>query len=72
MANNKITITDAATGETIEREMTDQEQSSRNDFLAEIAAQEAEAKALADKAATKKASLLAKLGLTADEFASLL
>jgi len=67
MANDKITITDAATGETIERPMTDEEQATRNAFLAELkneakAEAEAEAKSLTDKAA-----LLAKLGITADE-----
>ena len=67
MNNDKMSITDALTGETIEREMTDEEQSARNDFLAEIAAEEAAAKALADKAATDKAALLAKLGISTDE-----
>ena len=67
MNNDKITITDATTGETIEREMTDEEQSARNDFLAEIAAED-KAKADAEaKAATDKAALLAKLGITANE-----
>ena len=67
MANDKITITDAVTGQTIERLMTDEEQESRNEFLAAVqteikAKAEIEAKAEADKAA-----LLAKLGITADE-----
>jgi len=72
MANDKITISDAITGETIERQMTNQEQSARDAFLAEIAAEEAVAKASADKAAKDKAALLAKLGLTADEFKTLI
>ena len=67
MSNDKITITDALTGETIEREMTDEEQSVRDAFLAEIAAEDATAKALADKAVNDKAALLAKLGITSDE-----
>ena len=67
MANDKITVTNALTGETIEREMTNDEQSARNAFLAEIAVEDATAKALADKAVTDKAALLAKLGISADE-----
>ena len=67
MSNYKMSITDALTGETIEREMTDAEQSARNAFLAEIAAED-KAKADADaKAATDKAALLSKLGITSDE-----
>lgn len=67
MTNDKITITDAATGKTIERPMTDEEQVARNAFLVEVQAEE-KAKAEADaKAATDKATLLAKLGITADE-----
>jgi len=67
MTNDKITITDAATGETIERPMSNEEQATRNAFLAEVEA-EAKAKAEAEaKAATDKAALLAKLGITADE-----
>lgn len=67
MSNYKMSITDALTGETIERDMTDEEQSARDAFLLEIAAEDAAAKALTDKAATDKAALLAKLGITADE-----
>ena len=67
MTNDKITITDALTGETIERQMTDEEQKVRNAFLIEVEA-EANAKAEAEaKAETAKAALLAKLGITADE-----
>ena len=62
-----MSITDALTGETIEREMTNEEQSARDAFLAEIAAED-KAKADADaKAATDKAALLSKLGITSDE-----
>ena len=67
MTNDKITITDAATGETIERLMTDEEQAARNVFLAEVQA-EVKAKAEAEaKAAADKKALLVKLGITADE-----
>ena len=67
MANEKISITDAATGETIERLMTNDEQSAHNAYIAGLQA-EAEAKAAeAEQAATDKAALLAKLGITADE-----
>jgi len=67
MSNYKMSITDALTGETIEREMTDEEQSARDAFLAEIAAED-KAKADADaKAATDKAALLSKLGISSDE-----
>ena len=72
MANDKITMTDATTGETIERDMTNDEQSARDDFLAGIAAEEAADKAAAEQAAINKAALLAKLGITADEFKILL
>ena len=74
MSNDKITITDAATGETIERPMSDEEQATRNAFLDEV---EAEAKAKAEqdaKAATDKASATTKLealGLTADDLKAL-
>jgi hypothetical protein len=67
MPNDKITIVTVATGQTIEREMTDEEQAERNAFLAEIKA-EAKAEAEAEaKVAADKAALLAKLGITADE-----
>lgn len=62
----------ALTGETIEREMTDEEQSARNAFLAEIAAEEATAKAIADQAAIDKTALLAKLGISQDDLKTLL
>jgi hypothetical protein len=72
MTNDKVTITDALTGETIEREMTDAEQAERNAFLAKIKAEDlAKAKEEATKSAEKSA-LLEKLGITADEAALLL
>jgi hypothetical protein len=67
MTNDKITISDATTGKTIEREMTTAEQADRDAFLAKIKAEEiAKAEADATKAATKQA-LLAKLGITEAE-----
>lgn len=74
MTNDKITITDAITGETIERLMTDEEQESRNEFLAQIKL-DAEMKAEQDaKAETDKANAQAKLaalGLTAEDLKAL-
>jgi Arc/MetJ family transcription regulator len=67
MARDKITITDALTGETIEREMTDAEQKERDDFLKEIAKQEADAKAEAEAKAAEKQVIADRLGLTLDE-----
>jgi hypothetical protein len=72
MTNDKITISDATTGETIEREMTDQEQAQRNAFLAEIKAEEI-AKAQADAAKIhERTALLERLGITQEEAALLL
>jgi hypothetical protein len=61
-------ITNAETGETIERPLTDEEQSNLEAIQAEA---KAEAKADADRAKLKAATLT-KLGLTADEVAALL
>lgn len=63
-----ITENNAATGESITREMTAEE---IEKVEALIAADVAEAAKLAAKAAAKEA-VLAKLGLTADEVAALL
>jgi|688.fasta_scaffold105022_5 hypothetical protein len=74
MANDKITITDALTGETIEREMTELEQAARNAFLAQIKIDEQKELELKAAAETKKAAALAKLqalGLDADDLAAL-
>ena len=74
MTNDKITISDATTGETIEREMTDTEQVERDAFLAKVEAEaKAEAKAQAAKEAAKKAAQakLAELGLTTDDLKAL-
>lgn len=67
MANDKIVITDAITGETIERPMTDQEQ-------AEYDAVIASAKAEQDEKAAKKAAAnakLAALGIDEDDLRAL-
>lgn len=61
-------ITNAETGETIERPLTDEEQSNLEAIQAEA---KAEAKADADRAKLKETTL-AKLGLTADELSALL
>jgi hypothetical protein len=67
MTNDKITITDALTGETIEREMTSAEQADRDAFLLKV---NSDAQAMAEKETTKvaeKSALLEKLGITEDE-----
>jgi hypothetical protein len=74
MANNKITITDATTGETIERLMTNEEQAERDAVLAEAEAQQAAENAQANKAAEDRATAeakLAALGLTSDDLRAL-
>jgi len=71
MMNNSITIYDHTTGETIVREMTDEEQAQRN---AEIAAWKVEKQARqdAEEAAWRtKISAYQKLGLTVDEIEAL-
>jgi hypothetical protein len=67
MSRPKITIHNAATGETVEREMNDEEFAQYE--LDQIAAQEQKAaeEAAAQEAATKKAALLDKLGITEEE-----
>jgi hypothetical protein len=70
MANDLIKIIDASTGEEVEREMTDEEQASRDAevtaYLAEKAKKEGESlKAEADKSSA--AAKLAALGLTLDD-----
>jgi len=63
MTNPMITIHNAQTGEVIEREMTEEELDQLEKDKAEAKTKrDAEAKALADKAA-----LLEKLGITEDE-----
>jgi exopolyphosphatase/pppGpp-phosphohydrolase len=70
MANDLIKIIDATTGEEVEREMTDEEQASRDAevtaYLAEKAKKEEEnLKAESDKSSA--AAKLAALGLTIDD-----
>ena len=72
MANDNVYIYDHETGTEVTREMTDAEQAERNANV-EIA----KAKRLADQealleAASDKAALLAKLGITADDLKTLL
>jgi hypothetical protein len=74
MANDFIKIINAETGEEIERQMTNDEQLSRNaeisDYLAEeTKKQEAAAKAEADKSAVS--NKLEALGLTTDDLKAL-
>jgi len=63
-----IKIHNSETDEVIEREMTDDEYAKYQESLAVSAAQD---KALADKEAAK-AAIATRLGLTADELATLL
>ena len=74
MANDLIKIINAETGEEIEREMTKEEQSERNqqvsDYLGQQTAKQSEAsKAEADKAIAQ--ANLEALGLTADDLKAL-
>ena len=67
MPRPRVTIHDAATGETVEREMTDDEYAQYEADQAAWAAQKAaEAAAVAEKAAARQA-LLDRLGITEDE-----
>jgi len=68
MSNPLIRIHDMATGEVIDREMTDAEHA---EYKATQAADKAAAQAAADKATAKQA-VLDRLGITADEAALLL
>ena len=74
MTNDKTTITNALTGETIEREMTEAEQAERDAFLAKV---ESEAKVEANEQAAKQSAKeaaqakLAALGLTTDDLKAL-
>ena len=72
MTRDKISETNAITGETVEREMTVAEQKERDAFLkAEVAAQ-AKAKAEAEAKEIAKAAILDRIGLTADELKTIL
>ena len=72
MSRDKVTETNALTGETIEREMTVAEQKERDDFLKEHAKDVAKAEAEAEARATAKAAILDRIGLTADELKTIL
>ena len=65
-------IVDCSTGLTSEVELTAEEISQREADIAAANAQKVLDDAATAKAASDKAALLAKLGLTADEFATLL
>ena len=67
MSRDKISETNAITGETVERQMTVAEQKDRDAFLKANADEQAAAAAAADKKATQRQLILDKLGLTADE-----
>jgi hypothetical protein len=74
MANDKVTITDALTGETVERSMTSEEQAQRDALLAEVAAEQAAAQAAAEQVAADRLAAeakLAALGLTAEDLKAL-
>jgi hypothetical protein len=72
MANDSVQIYDHATGETIIRELTNEEQAIRDIEVAAFLAQEAKVTAEIEKAAADKAALLARLGITAEEASLLL
>ena len=64
MANDKISVTNAETGETIERPMTDSEQAARNALLTEAVAEAAKIPTPAEK-------LFNATGLTVEEYKAL-
>jgi len=65
--NNSIGVFNAITGENEVSVMTDAQQSARNADIAAHADVKAARQAEAEVAATQKAALLARLGITADE-----
>ena len=67
MANDSVQIYDHATGESIIRELTDDEQAIRDKEVAAFLVQEAKIIADSESAEADKAALLAKLGITTDE-----
>jgi hypothetical protein len=71
MPNNEITVHDCATGETIVREMTDDEMARHDQIVAD---QQTAEQAAAEKQAAKESARakLAALGLTDDEVAALI
>jgi hypothetical protein len=70
--SNKITITDATTNTTIEREMTKEELAARNEMLSQNALDKAEAETKAQELKELKTSAYEKLGLTPEEIEALL
>lgn len=71
MPNDQITVHDCATGETIVREMTDDELARRDQIIAD---QQAAEQLAAEKRAAKQSARakLAALGLTDDEINALI
>ena len=67
MSNENIYTYDHASGLETVREMTDAEQEERNAIVAEAQAATAADEAAKVQAASDKAALLAKLGISADE-----
>lgn len=67
-----ISITDATTGETVERELTEEELTQRAEEIAAAKAEEAAKVQEASAKAAARASILNRLGLTEEEAALLL
>ena len=72
MTRDKISETNALTGETLEREMTVAEQKERDAFLKAKADEKVKAEAEAEAKETAKAAILDRIGLTADELKTIL
>lgn len=70
--DNLVAEANCTTGEVVHRSMTPDEIEADIAHSQEVQAKEAAIKLEADKAASDKAALLTRLGLTADEFATLL
>lgn len=70
--DNLVAEANCTTGEVVHRPMTADEIDADIAHRQEVQGKEAAIKIEADKAQANKAALLAKLGLTADEFATLL
>ena len=70
--DNLVAEANCTTGEVVHRPMTADEIDADKAHRQEVQAKEAAIKLEADKAASDKAALLNRLGLTADEFATLL
>jgi len=69
---NLVAEANCTTGEVVHRPMTADEIDADQAHRQEVQAKEAAIKLEADKAASDKAALLSKLGLSADEFATLI